>query len=122
MPKSSSEIFKEFFCKGCDYKTSKISNWKKHILTRKHKMVTMDNNTVIMDNPALTSLTGLESLNYVGGTVMVNGNSALLSLTGIENLDSIGLNLWIVKNIHLENLSALTNLISIGSEIVIDSK
>ena len=54
MPKSSSEIFKEFFCKGCDYKTSKISNWKKHILTRKHKMVTMDNNTVIMDNKMVT--------------------------------------------------------------------
>lgn len=28
-----------FFCKFCDYKTSRLYNWERHILTPKHKMV-----------------------------------------------------------------------------------
>ncbi len=39
-PKSSHYIFT---CKLCDYKTSKSSNFNKHLLTLKHKRITMDN-------------------------------------------------------------------------------
>ena len=28
-----------FFCKFCDYKTSRLYNWERHVLTPKHKMV-----------------------------------------------------------------------------------
>ena len=40
MSKVSHKIQKEFCCIGCDYKTSKTSSWKKHIATRKHKLIT----------------------------------------------------------------------------------
>jgi len=32
-----------FCCKFCDYSTGKIGNWKRHVLTLKHKMITNDN-------------------------------------------------------------------------------
>ena len=32
----------EFICIACDFKCSKKSNYTKHILTRKHKMMTND--------------------------------------------------------------------------------
>ena len=31
---------RNFFCKFCDYKTSRLYNWDRHLLTPKHKMVT----------------------------------------------------------------------------------
>jgi len=36
MPKNA----KEYICKECDFKCSKLSNYNAHILTRKHKMLT----------------------------------------------------------------------------------
>lgn len=44
--KSSQKVATKYYCKYCDYTTSKLSNWKKHIKTRKH----MDN----MDNSRIT--------------------------------------------------------------------
>jgi len=40
LPKSS-QVF--FTCKYCDYSTSKLSNWNKHLSTLKHRRITMDN-------------------------------------------------------------------------------
>tara|TARA_B110000003_G_scaffold254250_1_gene270111 strand:- start:327 stop:1154 length:828 start_codon:yes stop_codon:yes gene_type:complete len=37
--KSSQKVATKFSCVDCDYHTSKIFNWNKHISTRKHKMV-----------------------------------------------------------------------------------
>jgi len=37
--KSSQKVATKFLCVDCDYHTSKIFNWNKHISTRKHKMV-----------------------------------------------------------------------------------
>lgn len=42
VPKSS----KEFYCKHCDYITSRESQYKRHLLTRKHKNTTNDNKIV----------------------------------------------------------------------------
>ena len=36
----------EFFCKNCDYTTSKLYNYKKHISTSKHKIAMIFNNDV----------------------------------------------------------------------------
>ena len=35
-------IHKEFHCMECDYRTCKMSSWKKHMTTRKHKMLSND--------------------------------------------------------------------------------
>jgi hypothetical protein len=39
MPKNA----KMFSCKKCDFECSKLSNYNSHLLTRKHKMITNDN-------------------------------------------------------------------------------
>ena len=40
------KVAETFFCEKCNYKTSKISNWKKHLLTRKHLLETTGNTKV----------------------------------------------------------------------------
>ena len=37
--KSSQKVATKFSCIDCDYHTSKIFNWNKHLSTRKHKMI-----------------------------------------------------------------------------------
>lgn len=39
MQKLAQKIGREFSCIECDYKTTKTSSWKKHISTKKHKMI-----------------------------------------------------------------------------------
>ena len=34
----SEKIRKKYYCEKCDYNTNDRKDWKKHILTRKHKM------------------------------------------------------------------------------------
>jgi len=41
--KKGAKTSQKFYCKLCDYTTSKISNWERHKTTLKHKMVTNDN-------------------------------------------------------------------------------
>ena len=42
--KSSNNVaINEHYCSGCDYRTSKIFNYRKHLLTAKHLMITNDN-------------------------------------------------------------------------------
>ena len=42
--KSSNKVaLIEHYCSGCDYRTSKIFNYRKHLLTAKHLMITNDN-------------------------------------------------------------------------------
>ena len=35
--------FKNYVCEKCEYSTVRKSQWKRHIITRKHKMITNDN-------------------------------------------------------------------------------
>ncbi len=41
--KKGAKTSQKFYCKKCDYNTSKIGNWERHKTTLKHKMVTNDN-------------------------------------------------------------------------------
>ena len=40
--KTSKKRVTLFECKSCDYSTSYKYNWDRHILSRKHKMITND--------------------------------------------------------------------------------
>ena len=40
------KVAEPFFCEKCFYKTSKISNWKKHLTTLKHLLETTGNTKV----------------------------------------------------------------------------
>ena len=39
MDKKMAKSSTKFSCEDCDYHTSKIFNWNKHLSTRKHKMI-----------------------------------------------------------------------------------
>jgi len=41
--KKGAKTSQKFYCKKCDYTTSKIGNWERHKTTLKHKMITNDN-------------------------------------------------------------------------------
>jgi hypothetical protein len=40
----SQKVAIKYFCEKCDYNTSKIYDWNKHLTTAKHKMITNDTN------------------------------------------------------------------------------
>jgi hypothetical protein len=75
----------------------------------------------IYDNNVLTSLTGLENLSFIEGSVQIGiysyENSALASLTGLDNLTSIGGDLEIADNDALTSLTGLEGLTSIGGSL-----
>ena len=48
--KSSPKVAIKYYCKYCDYSTCKLSNWKKHIKTKKH-MDNMDSSRIVKSSP-----------------------------------------------------------------------
>ncbi|MEE4258450.1 MAG: T9SS type A sorting domain-containing protein [Bacteroidales bacterium] len=67
-------------------------------------------------NPLLTSLVGLDNLEYIGGMLEVVHNSLLTNFIGLGSLMSIGGNLEISGNDTLTSLTGLDNLTSIGGD------
>ena len=65
-------------------------------------------------NPALTSLTGLDNVTYIGGNLLIWDNDVLTNLTGLEGLDSIENEFRILDNDALINLEGMEGLTSIG--------
>jgi hypothetical protein len=80
-------------------------------------------------NPLLASLTGLENLTQIGGTLFIKDNDTLTTLSGLDNLSTIGEDLLIGvtyvfsgRNYDaLASISALGNLNSIGGELYISN-
>jgi hypothetical protein len=69
---------------------------------------------LIISNTSLTSLSGLENLTSVGGSLGIFLNNVLTSLSGLEKLTSVGSNIEILSNAVLTSLSGLENLTSVG--------
>jgi hypothetical protein len=44
--KSGKKVASEYYCEKCDYKCSKIYNWKKHLDTAKHAQEIIGNDSV----------------------------------------------------------------------------
>ncbi len=68
----------------------------------------------ILENPVLTSLSGLDNLTTVVRAVAIRDNDALLDLGGLDNLTTIGEFLHITQNDNLINLNGLSSLTSIS--------
>ncbi len=66
--------------------------------------------TLYFHSNVLTSLTGLDSLTSIGGSLMTYENYDLTSLNGLENLTSVGRGVEIIWHTELTNLCALYNL------------
>ncbi len=84
-------------------------------------LTAIDGYLEIKGNPALTSLTGLESLNFIGGNLIIGdldyGNPLLVNLSGLNNVTSVGGLIGITNNDALENLTGLDELTSIGESL-----
>jgi hypothetical protein len=71
-----------------------------------------------VENAALTSLDGLESLRCVEGDVVVQFDSSLASLAGLENLWHVGGGLTIAYDMNaLTDLDGLAGLTEVGDDV-----
>jgi len=68
-------------------------------------------------NPLLNSLTGLENLTMVGGSLRITGEQSFTNLNGLNGLVSIGNILSIYRLDELAALSGLENLNTIGGSL-----
>jgi len=72
-------------------------------------------------NEALSSLTGLNSLTSIGGSIVMKGNDTLSSLTGLDNITSIGGSIEIKDNNSLTSITGLDNVSSFENLIIHDN-
>ena len=75
----------------------------------------------IRNNAALTSLSGLENITSVGGSLSIWNNATLTNLSGFVNITSVGGSLYIDENDVLTSLSGLENITSVGGNLSIGS-
>jgi len=61
-------------------------------------------------NPSIKSLSGLDNLSTIGGSLWINLNVNLLNLIGLENLTNIGESITIENNPVLADLTGLENI------------
>ena len=73
--------------------------------------------SLIINRSSLTTLATLESLSSVGGMFSMKDNEALTSLAGLENLVSIGGDFHIADNDALVSLAGVGNLNTIGGNL-----
>ena len=83
-------------------------------LTGLENLISIGGSLEIEDNDALTSLTGLDNVTSIGGGFDISSNDSLTSLLGLDNVTSIGGNIEIGFNNSLTSLTGLDNLTSIG--------
>ncbi|MDP3445804.1 MAG: hypothetical protein Q8T08_23330, partial [Ignavibacteria bacterium] len=75
----------------------------------------------IMSSAAMTSLTGLDNLNSIGGDLIIGGNNEMTYISGLNNLATIGGQLSIGANYPLYSITGLNNLTSIGESLEINA-
>lgn len=72
---------------------------------------------LIIGQNSLTSFTGLDSLRFVGGDVLISFSTNMNNLTGLGALAEIGGGLAILQNESLTSLTGLNALTSVGGEV-----
>lgn len=81
-----------------------------------HPLVVIDH-LGVSQNPALTSLDGLEGARAIGGDMDISANRALTDLDGLRNLALIAGALTIRYNDELTSLAGLDGLREVGGEL-----
>jgi len=74
-------------------------------------------NLVIIYNPKLADVSGLESVKSLGGVLSIKNNDVLTNLTGLNNLTTIGNMISIENNNALTSLSGLDKVNSINGDL-----
>ena len=62
----SLNIAKKYYCEKCNYKCSKQSDFKKHLITRKHILETNGNKIVVNNSPYICDMCNKKYLNRSG--------------------------------------------------------
>jgi hypothetical protein len=88
-------------------------------LTGLDSLNTIGGNLLIHNNDSMTNLLGLGSLTEVGNDFAIQSNPALSNFTGLDSLNTIWGNLRIWFNTSLTDISAIENLAYIGSALTI---
>ena len=73
----------------------------------------------LLDNPSLVNFEGLNQLNKISGGLQIEINSGLEDFSGLEQLDTITGQLFIYNNNNVNDISALSNLEHIGGNLII---
>jgi hypothetical protein len=71
----------------------------------------------VADNPKLTTLTGLEGLHAIPGSVDIHHNDSLEDLFGMDNVGAVGGYLRIRSNPSLTDVTAFHNVKSVGASL-----
>ncbi len=72
-------------------------------------------------NDRLTSLSGLDQITSVGGSLRIESNALLTSLSGLDQITSVGGGLSIKSNAALTSLSELDQITSVGGNLEINN-
>jgi hypothetical protein len=79
------------------------------------------NNDFLINQNALTSITGFNALTNIGTALNIVDNTALTSITGFNALTNIGTDLVIVGNPALASITGFNALTNIGTTLIDDN-
>ena len=117
MTKSCPKVAHEHFCKCCDYHTSKMSSYNKHLLTAKHKKMTNDDQNLTNISAAYSCACGKE-YRYRQG-LHAHKKKCSQKVTNLENTmvpsDNINLNV-LVLDLLKQNQELQKQLIELSKE------
>ena len=74
---------------------------------------------IVLNNPSLTSFSGLDNIEWVGYSISIIYNDSLTDFSGLGKLDSIGSFLSIQQNDGISSLDGLNQLRFIGADLFI---
>ncbi len=77
---------------------------------------------IIKNNPRLKTLSGLNGLNIINGTLTIINSNSLIKLQGLNNVTSIAGALYIYGNPSLKNLTGLDKLKEVGGLYLFSNK
>lgn len=92
-----------------------------YVLYGLHHVTHISGDFLIKENGSLSSLSGLDMLDSIGGLFNLTDN-AFGDLNGIENLHYIGGSLFILSNDYLDDLSVFEDMDTIGGSLFIQSE
>lgn len=74
---------------------------------------------LVLDNPSLVSVSGLDALTNLGGTLEISGNRALTDLDGLDALRTVADTLRVHDNATLTDVLALHGVQYVGGDLLV---
>ena len=109
------------FPQGCDsvLGSLRVTNGDSTSLSALNNLTSVGGSLYIDRNTALTNVDGLSNITSVGGWLNINNNSALNDMDGLSSITSVGTNIAVYNNATLTTLDGLSNINSLGGHLAI---